>query len=80
MEAAGAIGGIVIDNNPTSSSKTSPMFSMSGDGSNDVTIPVVFLFAKDAQQLIKAHEEDPDLEVVLAERVETKGKSNKNII
>ena len=40
------------------------MFAMSGDGKDDVTIPVVFLFTKEANKLRKAFKENPDLEVI----------------
>ena len=44
VEKLGAIGGVVIDNNDESSAASSPIFAMSGDGSDDVGIPLVFLF------------------------------------
>uniref|UniRef100_T1IVL0 alpha-1,2-Mannosidase n=1 Tax=Strigamia maritima TaxID=126957 RepID=T1IVL0_STRMM len=67
LEKAGAIGGIVIDNVPGSSSQTLPMFAMSGDGKNDIKIPLVFLFSEDAQLLLKAFQSEPNLEVSLAD-------------
>jgi len=36
---------------------------MSGDGNDDVKIPVVFLFSNDANILLKAITTDPELEV-----------------
>lgn len=39
------------------------MFAMSGDGKDDVTIPVVFLFSVDGVTLKQALEKNPDLEV-----------------
>ncbi|XP_065342933.1 ER degradation-enhancing alpha-mannosidase-like protein 3 isoform X2 [Cloeon dipterum] len=65
VEAAGAVGAIVLDNTGGSSSSTSSMFAMSGDGTNDVHIPVVFLFQQDALQLLQAVSLDPELEVTL---------------
>lgn len=62
-QAAGAIAVIVIDNVPGSSSKELPMFAMSGDGIENVTIPVVFLFSNDAQVLAKAYKNNTELEV-----------------
>lgn len=53
----GAIGIIVFDNAENSSSKTMPMFAMSGDGSSDVTIPAVFLYTQDATILTNAIDE-----------------------
>lgn len=65
VEAAGAIAAIIIDNVPSTSSTFSPMFIMSGDGNDDVNIPVVFLFAADAKVLKSALDKNPLLEVVL---------------
>jgi len=63
---AGAIGGIVVDNVVGSSSEKSPFFAMSGDGSNDVTIPMVFLFYEEAITLLKILWEDPTAAVTLS--------------
>ncbi|XP_064616048.1 ER degradation-enhancing alpha-mannosidase-like protein 3 [Liolophura sinensis] len=62
---AGAIGGIVIDHNAGSSSETSPLFAMSGDGKQDVQIPMVFLFHKDGTELLEALQAHPEMEVIL---------------
>jgi mannosidase alpha-like ER degradation enhancer 3 len=43
------------------------MFAMSGDGMDDVNIPVVFLFYRDASQLLHAVSGDPALEVTVAD-------------
>jgi mannosidase alpha-like ER degradation enhancer 3 len=43
------------------------MFAMSGDGTDDVTIPVVFLFYHDASQLLQAVSANPALEVTVAD-------------
>lgn len=67
IQKAGAIAGIVIDNTPGSSSSTSPMFAMSGDGNDDIKIPVVFLFAQDANKLVLALIYNPKLEVTIGE-------------
>ncbi|XP_069942665.1 ER degradation-enhancing alpha-mannosidase-like protein 3 isoform X1 [Cherax quadricarinatus] len=67
LEALGAIGGIVLDNTPETSAKTSPMFAMSGDGTDDVNIPLVFLFSGDAEVLLNALHDQPELEVVLSD-------------
>lgn len=66
IEAAGAIGGIVIDHNPGSSSETSPLFAMSGDGHRDVNIPLVFLFHKEGQKLLETLSENYDMAVLVA--------------
>lgn len=64
-QAAKAIAVIVIDNVPGSTSQDSPMFAMSGDGISDVTIPVVFVFQKDAEVLHAAIKNNTDLVVNL---------------
>lgn len=74
LQQIGAVGGIVIDNHPESSSKQSPMFAMSGDGNNDVTIPLVFLFSQDAKVLLSTLDVNPLLEVTLAEKSDISGK------
>ncbi|PRD27241.1 UNVERIFIED_CONTAM: edem3 [Trichonephila clavipes] len=72
LEKAGAIATIVIeyltfillsflDSAPASSIRGSKMFSMDGHGKNDVSIPVVFLFAEEANILLKAFKERPDM-------------------
>lgn len=50
-EKAGATGLIICDNNDGTSSETESMFAMSGDGTNDVTIPVVFIYNKECNIL-----------------------------
>ncbi|KAL5281282.1 EDEM3 family protein [Megaselia abdita] len=50
-EKAGAKGLIICDNNDGTSSETDSMFAMSGDGTNDVTIPVVFIYSKECNIL-----------------------------
>lgn len=67
LEALGAVGGVVLDNTPDTSASSSPMFAMSGDGTDDVNIPLVFLFSADAQVLLKALDKNPDLRVVLSD-------------
>lgn len=64
-QSAGAKAVIVIDNVVGSSSKDMPMFAMSGDGKDDVTIPVVFLFSNDAKVLEAAVNNNTELEVGL---------------
>lgn len=57
----------MVDNAPDSSASTSPMFSMSGDGTDDVKIPAVFMFSKDAQKLLKALYINPLMEITIRE-------------
>lgn len=60
-------GAIIVDNIPGSSAVSSPVFSMSGDGSNDINIPAVFLFTQDASKLLLALSHDPTVEVTISE-------------
>lgn len=57
VQMLGAIGLVVADNVENSSSKSMPMFAMSGDGSDDVNIPAVFLYSHDAKILFNAIDE-----------------------
>ncbi|XP_033732617.1 ER degradation-enhancing alpha-mannosidase-like protein 3 [Pecten maximus] len=68
LQKAGARGSIVIDNTEGSSSESHALFAMSGDGQQDVEIPLVFLFHKEGQTVLKLLQEFPDLEVLLGER------------
>ncbi|XP_071445733.1 ER degradation-enhancing alpha-mannosidase-like protein 3 [Hetaerina americana] len=65
VQAAGAVGVVVVDNTPGTSAASSAMFAMSGDGQDDVTIPVVFLFYSDATILLHALSHTPSLLVTL---------------
>ena len=67
LQAMGALGGIVLDNSEDSSSRESPLFAMSGDGNDDVSIPMVFLFKKEGERLLKKIRENPELRVTLQE-------------
>lgn len=62
-QAAGASAVIVIDNVPDTTANDQPMFAMSGDGVDDVKIPVVFIFTNEAKTLKKALDKKPDLDV-----------------
>lgn len=56
IQEAGALAGIVLDTTIGSSSTTSPMFAMSGDGTttDEIKIPFVFLFNTEATELVRA--------------------------
>lgn len=62
-QEAGAKAVIVTDNVPGSSADDQPMFAMSGDGVDDVKIPVVFIFSVEANLLKIAYDNNSDLEV-----------------
>ncbi|XP_037074599.1 ER degradation-enhancing alpha-mannosidase-like protein 3, partial [Pollicipes pollicipes] len=67
VQALGARGGIVVDSTTGTGAESSPMFAMSGDGTDDVTIPLVFLFSAEGEQLRSALRRQPDLEVTLSD-------------
>lgn len=67
LEKAGAIGGIIMDNVPDSSADSFPLFAMSGDGKDNVNIPVVFLFTREAKTLIEAVTKEPTLNITLSQ-------------
>ncbi|XP_065213544.1 ER degradation-enhancing alpha-mannosidase-like protein 3 isoform X1 [Planococcus citri] len=67
LEKAGAIGGIIVDNTPDSTADLLPLFTMSGDGNDDVNIPVVFLFTREAKMLIEVVTKDPLLHITLSQ-------------
>ncbi|KAF2984603.1 hypothetical protein EK904_003549 [Melospiza melodia maxima] len=70
IQKAGAIGGIVIDDNEGSSSDTAPLFQMAGDGKNtdDITIPMLFLFNKEGNIILDAIREYEAVEVLLSDK------------
>ncbi|XP_058246552.1 ER degradation-enhancing alpha-mannosidase-like protein 3 isoform X2 [Hemibagrus wyckioides] len=75
IQKAGAIGGIVIDDNEGSSSDTAPLFQMAGDGrsTDDVTLPLLFLFHKEGNILLEALKEHNEVEVLLSEKARDRG-------
>uniref|UniRef100_A0A8B9KUC0 alpha-1,2-Mannosidase n=1 Tax=Astyanax mexicanus TaxID=7994 RepID=A0A8B9KUC0_ASTMX len=81
IQKAGAIGGIVIDDNEGSSSDTAPLFQMAGDGrsTDDVTLPLLFLFHKEGNILLEALKEHREVEVLLSEKARDRAKTTKNI-
>ncbi|TNN53809.1 ER degradation-enhancing alpha-mannosidase-like protein 3 [Liparis tanakae] len=70
IQQAGAIGGIVIDDNEGSSSDTAPLFQMAGDGrsTDDITMPLLFLFHKEGNILLEALKEYREAEVLLSDK------------
>uniref|UniRef100_A0A3Q3VII3 alpha-1,2-Mannosidase n=1 Tax=Mola mola TaxID=94237 RepID=A0A3Q3VII3_MOLML len=75
IQKAGAIGGIVIDDNEGSSSDTAPLFQMAGDGrsTDDITLPLLFLFHKEGNILLEALKEYRDVEVLLSDKARDRG-------
>nr|DBA18211.1 TPA: hypothetical protein GDO54_016486 [Pyxicephalus adspersus] len=87
VQKSGAIGGIVIDDNEGSSSDTAPLFQMAGDGKNtdDITIPMLFLFSKEGNIILDAIREYQEVEVLLSDKAKDratifKGKIVPNYI
>jgi len=68
LQSLGAIGGIVLDSTEGTAAATSPLFAMSGDGVDDIKIPMVFLFMEEAIKLLEVFKSHPDLEVTLEEK------------
>ena len=77
LQGLGAVGGIVMDNTEGTAAATSPLFAMSGDGVDDIKIPMVFLFMEEAKLLMQIMAEDQDLKVTLEEIPDKEGKLNK---
>ena len=62
---------LISDHNADSSSKNNPLFAMSGDGKDDVSIPLVFVFHAEGQRLMEMWNMEPALEVVLTFQPDT---------
>uniref|UniRef100_G3PFL3 alpha-1,2-Mannosidase n=1 Tax=Gasterosteus aculeatus aculeatus TaxID=481459 RepID=G3PFL3_GASAC len=77
IQKAGAIGGIVIDDNEGSSSDTAPLFQMAGDGrsTDDIPMPLLFLFHKEGNILLEALKEYREVEVLLSDKARDRGVS-----
>ncbi|XP_041133736.1 ER degradation-enhancing alpha-mannosidase-like protein 3 [Polyodon spathula] len=80
IQLAGAIGGIVIDDNEGSSSDTAPLFQMAGDGksTDDITIPLLFLFNKEGKIILDALKEYREVEVLLSDRARDRGADTES--
>ena len=50
------------------------MFAMSGDGTDDVSIPALFLFNKEGKKLLLAYQKQPELEVYMGFKAKTLGE------
>jgi hypothetical protein len=67
LESAQAIGGIVIDHNTSIKSLNNGIFSMTGDGLNNLHIPLVLMFKDEAFQLLHFLSKYPNLIVYIGE-------------
>lgn len=56
-----------MDNVRGTSARDNPLFAMSGDGTDDVSIPMLFVFERDSKILLRAIEEDPEVEITMME-------------
>ena len=70
---------VFVDNHEGTTSESAPLFAMSGDGKNDVTIPIVFLFHKQGQQLFEAMAANQRLLVRLGYKTLEKGMWNMEL-
>lgn len=63
------------DDNEGSSSDTAPLFQMAGDGrsTDDVTLPLLFLFHKEGNILLEALKEYREVEVLLSDKARDRG-------
>lgn len=64
-----------LDDNEGSSSDTAPLFQMAGDGKNtdDITIPMLFLFNKEGNIILDAIREYEAVEVLLSDKAKDRG-------
>ncbi|CAJ1070871.1 ER degradation-enhancing alpha-mannosidase-like protein 3 isoform X2 [Xyrichtys novacula] len=67
LQEAGAIGVIFIDHREGSNSEETPLFQMVGDGdsTDDITLPLVFVFSFEGAVLTAALEEHKNVDVLL---------------
>ena len=67
LQSVQAVGGIIIDHNTSLKSPNGAFFSMTGDGSNHVHIPLVLMFKDEAFQLLHLLSKQPDLIVYIGD-------------
>lgn len=66
---------LLPDDNEGSSSDTAPLFQMAGDGrsTDDITLPLLFLFHKEGNILLEALKEYREVEVLLSDKARDRG-------
>lgn len=83
LQEAGAIGVIFVDHREGSNSGETPLFQMVGDGDSteDITLPLVFLFSREGAVLTAALEEHHNVDVLLLPKERQLGheKTEKHI-
>uniref|UniRef100_A0A8C2GP46 alpha-1,2-Mannosidase n=1 Tax=Cyprinus carpio TaxID=7962 RepID=A0A8C2GP46_CYPCA len=79
LQEAGATGVIFIDHREGSSSAETPLFQMVGDGepTDDITVPLAFLFSKEGATLTAALEEHHNVDVLLLPKEKQLGKAKE---
>uniref|UniRef100_A0A673IN36 alpha-1,2-Mannosidase n=1 Tax=Sinocyclocheilus rhinocerous TaxID=307959 RepID=A0A673IN36_9TELE len=79
LQEAGATGVIFIDHREGSSSAETPLFQMVGDGepTNDITVPLVFLFSKEGATLTATLQEHHNVDVLLLPKEKQLGKAKE---
>lgn len=71
-----------LDDNEGSSSDTAPLFQMAGDGkdTDDIKIPMLFLFSKEGSIILDAIREYEEVEVLLSDKAKDRGRIKKKIV
>lgn len=71
-----------LDDNEGSSSDTAPLFQMAGDGkdTDDIKIPMLFLFSKEGSIILDAIREYEEVEVLLSDKAKDRGKGKKSFV
>lgn len=66
---------LLSDDNEGSSSDTAPLFQMAGDGrsTDDIGLPLLFLFHKEGNILLEALKEYREVEVLLSDKARDRG-------
>ncbi|XP_034047764.1 ER degradation-enhancing alpha-mannosidase-like protein 3 [Thalassophryne amazonica] len=79
LQEAEAIGAIFIDHHEGSNSEETPLFQMVGDGGSteDIRLPLVFLFSREGAALTAALEQHHNVDVLLLPKERQLGKDNR---
>lgn len=69
------------DDNEGSSSDTAPLFQMAGDGkdTDDIKIPMLFLFSKEGSIILDAIREYEEVEVLLSDKAKDRGEGKNSL-
>lgn len=71
-----------LDDNEGSSSDTAPLFQMAGDGkdTDDIKIPMLFLFSKEGSIILDALRDYDEVEVLLSDKAKDRGKNQSHLV